>query len=57
MSFHLFEMGNDSWGVFLKKFIEKTKISSQFIEPRGENGLELSNCKLYSINFPKLKIY
>ena len=34
---HLFEMGNDSWGVFLKSFFEKTKISSQFIEPRGES--------------------
>jgi len=38
ISLHLFEMGNDSWGVFLKIFFEKTKISSQFIEPRGESG-------------------
>ena len=35
---HLFEMRSDSWGVFLKNFFEKTKISSQFIEPRGESG-------------------
>ena len=41
ISLHLFEMGNDSWGVFLKKFWENKKISSQFIEPRGESGLEI----------------
>lgn len=50
-------MGNDSWGVFLKKFIEKTKNSSQFIEPRGDVFEKILSCKLYSINLPKMEIY
>lgn len=38
-------MGNDSWGVFLKKNFEKIKNSSQFIEQRGDVFEKLLNCK------------
>ena len=50
-------MGNDSWGGVFENFFEKTKISSQFIEQRGDVFEKILSCNLYSIDFPKMKIY
>lgn len=57
---HLFEMGNDSWGGVFEKFLKNIKKQKAPLNSsnREEKVIEkLLSCKLYNINFPKLKIY
>jgi len=56
-------MGNDSWGVFLKKFFEKTKNLLSILRTERRKWVESykivkyrSETEALQINFPNLKI-
>jgi len=54
-------MGKDSWGVFLQIFL-KISFENKKSPPDSSNQEEkvfekILSCNLYSINFPKMKIY